>query len=172
MAGAVASACLGFAAVWAIGLGRTVPRADHDASAPHQPDGHAVADGTDTILPPEPAAGLFLEEPSGAAARPWSPRPDPTRTEPPRDATGVRPASFEAPGRFKPAEGETRPLSRFGGPSAPQLAPVAIEEPFGADEAAADPIDAAPGTTPRADDPAIPGDVRDAADPSQADQPA
>lgn len=172
VAGAVASACLGFAAVWAIGLGRTVPRADHDASAPHQPDGHAVADGTDTILPPEPAAGLFLEEPSGAAARPWSPRPDPTRTEPPHEATGVRPASFEAPGRFTPAEGETRPLSRFGGPSAPQLAPVAIEEPFGADGALADPIDAAPGTTPRADDPAIPGDVRDAADPSQADQPA
>jgi len=170
--GAVASACLGFAAVWAIGLGRTVPRGDHDASAPHQPDGHAVADGTDLLVPPEPAAGLFMEEPSGSAARRWSPRTDPSRTEPPRDADGVRPASFEAPGRFTPAEGETRPLSRFGGPSADQLAPVAIEEPFGADDAATDSVDAVPGTTSPADDPAIRGDAPDAADPSQADQPA
>jgi len=133
--GAVVSAGVGFAAVWAVGLGRsTLPR------GPHQGFEQAVQPGDDfaadlPMLPP--AAG---PEGSGdgrwgggatdaAGGRPWPPAAGREVGADDRD-DGVRPASFAAPGRFTPADAAARPMPAFPVQPLDDLAPTAAAEPI------------------------------------------
>jgi uncharacterized repeat protein (TIGR01451 family) len=137
--GAVVSAGVGFAAVWAVGLGRsTLPRSPHPGIQP------AVQHGEEVVadLPAgTPVAGS--ERPGGsrwgggaadaAAVRPWPPVPERSSAAD-VGADGVQPASFAAPGRFMPPDTAPRPMRAFSGPRPDDLAPAAGAEPVATPE--------------------------------------
>jgi uncharacterized repeat protein (TIGR01451 family) len=124
--GAVASAGIGFALVWAVGLGRTVPPSpgtDGGAAA------NAAADAAPITTDP-PVATTGPEHDPVDVGRPWPARIDPAWGGRPSAAVNsdpaVQPTSYAEPGRFEPVDDATQPLSRF---SHRPVAPAAAAEP-------------------------------------------
>ncbi len=156
--GAVACACAGFAAVWAVGLGQSSAT----------PDGDTLTLPVTTVADPAAGSAEVTEPGRFAPAAETAPAPPSTPLDAaPRDRYGVQPTSLDTPpgtvkrmSRFAVAEDPpadllvaTEPTDLVPPPAAEPESPPAddVTEPSAAEPSATEPAPAPRATTPDLD---------------------